>query len=306
MNTKAIGKNDQHPIQLNLFPVKEAEVDGIPMGVLSDGTPYLTMRGLAKICGIHNATLQSLAKNWPSEKRKPRGKKISELLSAQGHNNDSLYIQITQKGTEVHAYTDSVCMAILEYYAFETEQGANETALLNYRLLARTSFRTFIYNRCGYDPNKFIPDSWKNFHERVLLNDQVPVGYFSIFRELADLVIHMIQGGIPIDDHTVPDISVGQIWGKFWNANNFSEEYGARQKHPHLYPDWFPQSVVNPVDVWVYPIKALGEFRIWFYEHYVPKHFPNYLNRKVKQGVFPPSTAELLISTVSKPLELTN
>jgi len=33
---------DRHS-QLKLFPVKEAEVDGIQMGILSDGSPYLTM-----------------------------------------------------------------------------------------------------------------------------------------------------------------------------------------------------------------------------------------------------------------------
>lgn len=33
--------------QINLFSVKEVEADGIRMGVLSDGTPYLTLRGLA-------------------------------------------------------------------------------------------------------------------------------------------------------------------------------------------------------------------------------------------------------------------
>ncbi|MFU9135598.1 hypothetical protein [Erwinia tasmaniensis] len=32
--------------EIALFPVKEKEVDGIQMGVLNDGTPYLTMRGL--------------------------------------------------------------------------------------------------------------------------------------------------------------------------------------------------------------------------------------------------------------------
>jgi hypothetical protein len=192
-------------------------------------------------------------------------------------------------------------MAILEYYAFEAEQSSNEIALQNYRLLARYSFRSFIYNRCGYDPNKHIPDSWKNFHERVLLNDQVPIGYFSVFRELADLVVHMIQQGCQLDEHTVPDISVGIQWGKYWTANNFTFIYGERQKHPHFYPDWFPQSAVNPVDVWIYPAKALGDFRVWIYEHYVIEHFPKYLDTKVKQGVFLPSRAEILISSVTRP-----
>jgi len=30
---------------------KEAEISGIGMGVLSDGTPYLNQRGLAALCG---------------------------------------------------------------------------------------------------------------------------------------------------------------------------------------------------------------------------------------------------------------
>ena len=294
----------QHP-QMELFPVKEAEVDGIQMGVLSDGTPYLTMRGLAKMCGIHNATLLTLANNWETEKLKPRGQKILELLSGQGHSGETLYIRTMSKGVETHAYADAVCMAILEYYAFEADQASNETATRNYRLLARYSFRSFIYNRCGYDPNKYIPDSWKNFHERILLNDQVPVGYFSIFREIADLVVHMIQEGCLLDDHTVPDISAGQHWGKFWQANNFDTTYGERLKHPHFYPEWFPQSAKNPVDAWIYPVKALGEFRVWIYEKYVPVHFPNYLNEKVKKGIFLPSRAELLISSVSRPAMLT-
>jgi hypothetical protein len=286
--------------QMELFPVKEVEVDGIQMGVLSDGTPYLTLRGLARMCGINHMPLLRLANNWDAEKQKPRGQKILDLLSAQGHSGESLYIRTMSKGVETHAYNDAVCMAILEYYAFDAEQASNETAIRNYRLLARSSFRSFIYNRCGYDPNKYIPDSWKNFHERILLNDQVPIGYFSVFRELADLVVHMIQEGCSLDDHTVPDISAGSHWSKYWTANDLESSCGARLKHPHFYPDWFPQSAKNPVEAWIYPVKVLGEFRVWVYEQYIPVHFPNYINEKVKKGVFLPSRAELIVSSVSR------
>lgn len=31
---------------------KERDVEGIGMGVLSDGTPYLNQRGLAALCGV--------------------------------------------------------------------------------------------------------------------------------------------------------------------------------------------------------------------------------------------------------------
>jgi hypothetical protein len=285
---------------MTLFPVTEVEVDGIGMGVLSDGTPYLTLRGLARMCGVDHVVLLRLANNWDSEKGKPRGAKIRELLAAQGHNGERLDLRTNQTGIETHAYVDSVCMAILEYYAFEATQGDNEVALRNYRLLARYSFRSFIYNRCGYDPDQHIPDSWRNFHERVLLNDQVPVGYFSIFREIADLVVHMIQSGCPLDNHTVPDISIGKYWSNYWSESNLEGEHGQRLKYPHDYPSWFPQAMANPVDAWIYPVSALGSFRLWLHTHYVPQSFPKYLKQKVKAGIFLPSRAELLIHSVSQ------
>jgi len=284
-----------------LFPIREIEVDGVQMGVLSDGTPYLTMRGLARMCGIDNPVLLRMANNWAEEKSKPRGKKLMELLAAQGHPGDALYLRTMGPGGETHAYTDAACMAILEYYAFESAQADNETAIRNYRLLARSSFRQFIYKGCGYDPNKHIPQSWKSFHERILLNDQIPIGFFAIFREVADLVVHMIQGGCPLDDHTVPDISVGIAWAKHWNAEGLAQRFGERVQHPHMYPDWFPQSAANPVNAWIYPASALGEFRVWLYSSYLPNNFPKYLDGKVKSGVFLPSRAKQLLVAVTRP-----
>jgi hypothetical protein len=287
--------------QLQLFPIKEVEVDGIvAMGVLSDGTPYLTLRGLARMCGVDHAALLRLANNWDDEQTKPRGVKIKELLAAQGHQGTVLNVQTTTQGVDTHVYTDAVCMAVLEYYAFEATQGDSTTAIKNYRLLARHSFRTFIYKTCDYDPDRHIPDSWRNFHERVLLNDQLPVGYFSIFREIADIVVHMIKGGCPLDSHTVPDISVGQIWAKHWADSGFDETYGARTKHPHVYPEWFPQSAVNPVPAWIYPASAMGVFHNWLHRNYIPQNFPKYVQGKVKAGTFLPARGALLIEAVSR------
>lgn len=292
--------------QLQLLPVREVEIDGVQMGVLSDGTPYLTARGLALMCGIDNSVLIRMANNWAEESAKPRGRKISTLLANQGYTGSSLYLRTHSKGVETHAYPDAVCMALLEYYAFEADQGSNDVAVRNFRLLARSSIRAFIYNRCGYDPQKVIPEAWKNYHERILLNDQVPVGYFSVFREIADIVVHMIQAECPIDEHTVPDLSVGIAWSKHWQAINGEQAYGGRLKHPHFFPEWFPQSAVNPVDAWIYPLSALGTFRIWLYENYLPKSFPRYVEGKVKKGLFLPSGAEILINAVKKPLQLDN
>lgn len=83
------GLSEQHT-QAELFPVKELEVDGVQMGVRSDGTPYLTMRGLARMCDIDHSVLNRLANNWHDERLKPRGQRIAQLLAAQGHSTHQL------------------------------------------------------------------------------------------------------------------------------------------------------------------------------------------------------------------------
>lgn len=42
----------QQSLDLNIE--KQAEVNGLEMGILSDGTPFLTGRGLASLCGVHH------------------------------------------------------------------------------------------------------------------------------------------------------------------------------------------------------------------------------------------------------------
>lgn len=285
--------------QMHLFPVLEAEVDGIMMGVLSDGTPYLHLRGLARMCGIDHAALLRLSNNWETEKLKPRGLKIQELLDAQGYEDEFLNLNTADGPT--HVYTDKACMAVLEYYAFESEQGANAKAQESYRVLARSSFRNFIYSKCGYDPDRHIPDSWRNFHNRVLANDQIPFGYFSIFRELADLIVHMIKAGCPFDSHTVPDISVGIIWSRFWEDNLYDARHGQRRRCDHVYPDTYPQHHAGPVPAWIYPIGALAEFHTWLHKNYLANAFPKYLRGKVKSGEFLPGRADQLIAALGRP-----
>ena len=50
------------PTQMNLAIDKQVEIDGIGMGVLSDGTPYLTTRGLARLYRFQLLAYQPLCK----------------------------------------------------------------------------------------------------------------------------------------------------------------------------------------------------------------------------------------------------
>jgi hypothetical protein len=61
----------------------------------------------------------------------------------------------------------------------------------------------------------------------------VPIGYFSIFKELADIFVMLIRKGANLGPTFVPDISVGQLWSKFWVSENLEILYGERIKYEH-------------------------------------------------------------------------
>ena len=284
--------------QQDLFHIeKQVEIDGIEMGVLENGIPYLTERGLARMCGIDRKTLNELAVNWQEEKLKDRGMAINEMLEKSGYLEHTLFLKSELNGVIVNAYTEPVCLAILEYYAFVAKD-RREDAIHAFRTLARTTFRTFIYQATGYNPNQKALDSWKHFHDRVdMVLDAVPVGYFSVFREIASMIVPMIRSGIMISDKVVPDISVGKAWSAHWESNGLSFTYGERIKYNHEYPLYYPQSKSNPQPSFAYPDSALGVFRAWLRETYIAKKFPDYLIRQAQQGKIPDPVANKAIET---------
>lgn len=285
--------------ELNLQVLTSKEVDGIEMGVLNDGTPFLTARGLARVCGVNHSTILRMPSYDDLKAGALRGQKIIKLLNSQGFEGGALFIKTKYEGNPANAYNDAVCMALLEYYAFEAdERYRTDEALTNYRFLARKSLRDYIYRMTGYDPARRVLQSWKHFHDRLLLN-RMPEGYFSVFTETAQLVLTSIRNGLVIDDHTVPDISVGLTWSKYWQSKNLEAKHGQRTKYPHLYPDYFPQAKANgDIEAYIYPLHALGEFRTWLESTYLPDKFPNYLKNKEKQGALPPGRAQKLLKAV--------
>lgn len=286
---KEIGKkiNDLStaPFQPELFHVeKQVEFDGIEMGVLESGIAYLSGRGLAKMCGIDHAPLHRMSANWEEEKLKPRGKIISQLLERHGYSEQSLYLRSELNGQPVNAYTEHVCMAILEYYAFEISE-PKEQAINAFRTLARYGLNRFVYDATGYKPEQKILDSWKHFHDRTdMTMDAAPFGYFGVFREIAIMIVPMIRNGVLISDKVVPDISVGRFWSEYWVENKLSEKYGERTRYDHEYPDYYPQSKSNPQPSYAYPNEALGEFRAWLQRHYIINKFPKYLLGQTTKG----------------------
>jgi hypothetical protein len=286
--------------RLNFEIEKQKEIQGIGMGVLKDGTPFLNQRGLARLCGVENAHIGTISSQWNENDQKPRIRAIKDILSSRGLTVDAPHMVLSVDGKPMFAYPDKICLAILEYYAFEAGHNLQEEARKNFRLLAGTALQEFIYTQVGYSPVVPIPASWKHFHDRVSLSfHTVPAGYFSIFKEMSDIIVTLIREGALIDDKFVPDISVGQHWSKFWTDNELDFSYGARIFYEHSYPPYFPQAASNPQPAYCYPDAALGEFRRWMREIYLVERMRSYLGSKARQGALPPSFVALALRALT-------
>lgn len=274
----------EEQLRLDLQIAAEREIDGIGMGVLSDGTPFLTLRGLARMCGVDHTAIIRMTGDWQLDPLRPREQKVRELVRAQGADDSVAFIALNKNGTIYHAIPAAVCMAVLEYYAFEARSD-NDQASKSYRILARKGFNDFIYAQVGYNPTGAAQVAWQQFHDRVSLTyHTVPDGYFSIFKELADMFVTLIRSGANLGQDFLPDISVGLRWSKYWVSENLEVLYGDRIKYEHNYPSYFPQSASNPQAPFCYPDEALPEFRQWIKTEYVVKSMPDYLNKKIKEG----------------------
>jgi len=263
----------------------EDQLEG--MGVLEDGTPYLTTAGLAKMCGVNTRTIARIYEDWDTEKTRSRGQQIQSILSDSGYTGDAIHIPVTLNNQKYNVLPDAVCMGILEYYAFISNP-TSQTAQHIYRILARVSFREYVYRVVGYQQRTEELDKWKQYHDRVsLVANSVPQGYFSIFNEIASMIVDIIKAGLPVNSQIVPDISVGKTWGKTWIDSDFDSKYGARIKYEHNYPEYFPQSNSNPQDVWAYPDSALALFREWFRNEYLAKKYPAYIQRQADKLSLP-------------------
>ena len=257
----------------------QAERNGIEMGVLENGMPFLTQNGLAKIAGAARSQIYAIAQEWAEHFNdevlgKGRYSWLRRYLAERGYNEPQLYIETKRSGGQpLYAYPDIVCMAIIEYYAFEA-QNRNPTSLENYRKLATYGLQKFIFDALNYTP----PDKWRFFHDRVsILAESAPDGYFIVFHEVTGLIADLINAGLPVNEKTIPDISVGNTWGPYWTANNFDGMYGPRIRYDHYYPPYVAQAKSNPQESWAYPDAALPKFRHWFRHEYLPTKYPKYI-----------------------------
>ncbi|QUT04857.1 KilA-N domain-containing protein [Sphingobium phenoxybenzoativorans] len=141
---------------------------------------------------------------------------------------------------------------------------------------------------------------WRQFEDRIsLVYDNVPLGYFCVFRAIADLFASMIANGADFGTRMILDISVGGCWAAHWKSAKLSDKFGEHAKFPHYYPGYFPQSFSNPQMANCYPEDAIPTFNRWLRDVYVPHKMPAYLKKLVSQKKLPPQIANNTLAALA-------
>lgn len=299
----------QNQLTLNINPLKHQEVDNIQMGVLPTGETYMSLRGLARFCGVSHSVIQDLAKEWSDGSlfEKTRGQKIIGTFQRLTHSEDipsTMFTVIETNNTlfpTIHAVPEQICISVLQYYALHARLDDNSIAIENFEKAAAFGLRKYIYQKLDFDFDRIKDHCWELLKERILYNAD-PAGYFTTFSESTSMIANFVRHGIVIDERTMVDGSVGSTWGRYWTSNNLENQFGPRVKIRHQFPQSYPQ--LDPM-VNAYPTDALPAFRNWFNDVYLAEKFGQYLSRKVAKGDFERERLPQLIDAV-QPLRLEN
>ncbi|MEM9767284.1 MAG: hypothetical protein AAF892_05325 [Cyanobacteria bacterium P01_D01_bin.71] len=265
----------------SIIPV--LEISGLPIevGVLPDGTPFMSGRELARACGISNSTLVGWGEVAPQLGDRHRAGKLAELLATYRYEGDRLFMRLPDGAqfagrTNVSVYPYQVCLAFLDYYAFEASKPAarDSLRLLNEKQLPQ-SICAAIKEPLPKDPlQQTISPQLDPFRHRPLRNG-IPVGYFEVGQVLAE----DFAPSAPLTElRNARFINIDKAWNRYWNIQQLSQQYGDRLAMPqHPLNDW------ARTQQYVYPAAASKVFQEWLVLHYLPDRYPSYLQRKWKQ-----------------------
>ena len=141
--------------------------------------------------------------------------------------------------------------------------------------------------------------AWRIFNERLdLIHDRVPLGYYCVFRETADLYAALIRGGINPGLKILIDISVGKVWARHWRTEKLAAKFGRELRFEHFYPDFYSQAISNPQTPLCYHEDSWASFRRWLREVYIPLKLPQYLKRLVARGVIQTEEASGVVAAL--------
>ncbi len=141
-----------------LSVIAYGEHDGMGMGLLSNGEAYLTQRGLAALCGVQNAHIGSISRDWHEDK--PRINIIRERLARNGHERGLPHRVLSFDGHRLYCYDLAVCQAVLDYYAVDAGQKAQGGAQENRVKFRGDGLKSFILSRMApFQAKLVIPET---------------------------------------------------------------------------------------------------------------------------------------------------
>jgi hypothetical protein len=91
-------------------------MSALEMGMLADGTAFLTQGGLAKVCGVAEGKIGEHADAWEVGRR---GGELAQRLQEAGYDDGPLRVLLDTDHGRVHAYMDQVVALFVEHYAFD-------------------------------------------------------------------------------------------------------------------------------------------------------------------------------------------
>lgn len=134
------------------------EHEGMGMGLLSTGEAYMTQRGLAALCGVQNAHISTISRDWHEDR--PRIATIRERLARYGDFRETPHRILTYQGRRLYCYDLAVCQAIMDYYAVDAGPKTQAEAQANRIRFRGNGLLTFIqsqFPRAVQGPLRFVP-----------------------------------------------------------------------------------------------------------------------------------------------------
>lgn len=140
--------NQGHPVEIQI----ERVVNGIQMGVLVDGTPYISQPSLADLCGVSQATIESISLQWNEKPLQPRIVKIKESLAEVGFAAPTTpHVTARWKGKERVCYPTNICISIIRYYAVEAGPNCQAKARESFWWLVKSALQDLSPKSTGND-----------------------------------------------------------------------------------------------------------------------------------------------------------
>jgi len=96
------------------------------MGRLSDGTVFVTQRGLAALCGVQNAHIGTISRDWAGPK--PRIQAIRARLT---QSRAEAHRVMIFEGRRLYCYDIEIAKAVMGYYARDAGSHAQDEAKRN-------------------------------------------------------------------------------------------------------------------------------------------------------------------------------